>query len=257
MARELRASELGADRRYFPRVERLMPLAYELAQSEPRTAHGRVLRAREVLSARGRHGRPWYAPPGGLWLALSLYDHHLPQTRGLLSLIFGLALGWMAETLGAPARVRWLNDLHHQGLKIAGVLVEKRGPWLIVGVGVNLNNKPPAGFPAESLARLLGRSLSEEEVEQIFLEGLRFYYAKLLALEAELSPYDEVPPNFLTREFVRFSDTLGRCVAWARDLEREPPLVGWARALCPDGTLLLEIEGKTFPVETGELLYLF
>ncbi|QJA05466.1 hypothetical protein FVE67_01070 [Thermosulfurimonas marina] len=257
MAGELRAREIGADRRYFPRAERLMPLAYELALSEPRTAHGRVLRAGEVLSARGRHGRTWYAPFGGLWLALSLYDDHLPQTRGLLSLIFGLALGWMAERLEIPARVRWLNDLHYRGHKIAGVLLEKRNEWLLAGVGINVNNPPPKGLPAESLARLRGRPLNLEKLEELFLEGLRLYYGRLRALEAELAPYEEVPPNFLAEEFRRLSDTLGRCVAWATDLEKEEPLVGWARELEPDGTLLLEVEGKTLPLETGEVIYLF
>lgn len=257
MAGDLRAREIGADRRYFPRVARLMPLAYELALSEPRTAHGRVLKAGELLSARGRHGRLWHAPPGGLWLAVSLYDDHLPRTRGLLPLVFGLALGRMAERLGIPVRIRWLNDLHHRGRKVAGVLLEKRGAWLLAGVGINVNNPPPEGLPAETLARLRGRPLPLDEVEEIFLEGLRFYYGTLRELEANLAPYEEVPENLLIREFKRLSDTLGRCVAWAPDLERENPLIGWARDLRPDGALILETNGEKVPVETGEIIYLF
>lgn len=256
MAGELRAREIGADRRYLSRVARLMPLAYELALSEPRTAHGRLLRADQVLSARGRHGRLWYAPPGGLWLAVSLYDDHLPQTRGLLPLVFGLALGRMAERLGLPARVRWLNDLHYQGRKIAGVLLEKRGEWLLAGVGINVNNHPPKGLPAESLARLRGHPLLLDAVEEIFIEELRFYYGTLRGLEAEMAPYEEVPENLLVQEFRRLSDTLGRCVAWAPDLERQKPLLGWARDLQPDGTLILEVEGEKITVATGEIIYL-
>lgn len=235
-----------------------MPLAYELALSEPRTAHGRVLWAERVRASRGRHGRTWVAETGGLWLAMTFYDDHLPQTRGLFSLIFGLALGALARSLDLPARVRWINDLHHRGRKLAGVLIEKHGEWLIVGLGLNVNNPLPPGLPAESLKRLAGTPLSLPHLLQDFLRHLRFYYGALRALEAELGPHDEVPENTLTEAFRELSDTLGRCVAWALDLDRDPhPVIGRATEILPDGSLLIQTSREKLAVDSGEIIYLF
>ncbi|MBX6422200.1 biotin--[acetyl-CoA-carboxylase] ligase [Thermosulfurimonas sp. F29] len=252
-----RAAELGVDLRFYGEVERLMPLAYELALREPRTAHGRVLLAERVRGARGRHGRIWVAERGGLWLALSLYDDHLPQTRGLFSLLFGVALGALAREMGLPAHVRWINDLHHRGRKIAGVLIEKRGDWLVVGIGVNVNNPPPHHLPAESLARLAGAPLSLEDLTDALLGKLRYYYGLLRELESSLAPGEDLPENPLVRDFLELSDTPGRCVAWARDLDRDPPLLGRAEGVLPDGSLLLRTGGDLLTLETGEIIYLY
>ncbi|WP_297058495.1 biotin--[acetyl-CoA-carboxylase] ligase [Thermosulfurimonas sp.] len=252
-----RAEELGREIRVFRSVERLMPLAYELACREPRTAHGRLFRAERLSAARGRHGRLWVAETGGLWLALTLYDDLLPATRGLFSLVFGIALGALAAKLDLPARVRWINDLHHQGRKIAGVLIQKRGEWLVVGIGINVNNPPPSAFPAESLSRLNGGPLSLDEVLERFLDHLRHYYGWLREIESRLHPYDSPEENLLIREFRRFSDTPGRCVAWAPDLDHTPePFIGLAERILPDGSLLLR-GAETRVVSSGEIIYLF
>jgi len=250
------SEEIGRDLRSFQEVPRLMDLAYELALSEPRSAHGRLLRAERVLQARGRHGRTWMAEPGGLWLALSLYDDHLPQTRGLFPLIFALAMVRGILDLRLPARIRWINDLHFQGRKLAGVLIEKRTDWLIVGLGINVNNPLPPGLPAESLSGLAGRPVGLEEVSHRIIFYLHYYYGLLRALEAKLAPYEPPPENKLVQDFKKYSDSLGRCVAWAGDLEREEPLIAYTRDLLPNGSLLLETEEGLFPVDFGEIIYL-
>ena len=250
------AEEIGRDLRSFKEVPRLMDLAYELALSEPRTAHGRILKAERVLRARGRHGRTWVAEYGGLWMALSLYDDHLPQTRGLFPLVFGLAMARMALDLGLPAYIRWINDLHFRGRKIAGVLIEKHAEWLIVGLGINVNNPPPSGLPAETLSRLAGRYISPEEILPLAIHHLRYYYGLFRDLEAELSPHEEVPENELVRDFRKYADTLGRCVAWAGNLDQEEPLIAYAQDLLPDGSLLLKTEEGPLPVNFGEIIYL-
>lgn len=250
------AEEIGRDIRSFEEVPRLMSLAYELALSEPRTAHGRILKAERLSQARGRHGRTWIAEPGGLWMALSLYDDHLPQTHGLFPLIFGLAMARMALDLGLPARIRWINDLHFRGRKLAGVLIEKHAEWLIVGLGINVNNPPPPGMPAETLSRLAGKYISLDEIFHLVIHHLRYYYALFRDLEAELSPYEEVPENKLVKDFRKYSDTLGRCVAWAGNLDREEPLIAHTRDILPNGSLLLETKEGSFPVNFGEIIYI-
>jgi BirA family biotin operon repressor/biotin-[acetyl-CoA-carboxylase] ligase len=97
------------------------------------------------------------------------------------SLVTALAV---AETLrricGAECAVKWPNDLHVGGKKLAGILLEARGgqqPFFVVGLGLNL--KPPAsGWPSKlqsraiSLAEITDRAYSERDLWAAVLNRL-------------------------------------------------------------------------------------
>ena len=93
---------------------------------------------------RGRQGRGWTMLDGnfaGSTLVLLRGDDPPPQT---LSLVAGLALFDAVET-AAPGRslmLKWPNDLLLDGAKLAGVLLERSGERIAVGIGVNLAAAP-------------------------------------------------------------------------------------------------------------------
>lgn len=106
---------------------------------------GRWLRADRQTAGRGRLGRGWSSPMGNLHastvVALNPGD---PPAAGL-ALLAGVAL---AEALslfvpaGAPLMLKWPNDLLLNGAKLAGVLLERSGERVVVGLGVNLAHAP-------------------------------------------------------------------------------------------------------------------
>ena len=55
-----------------------------------------------------------------------------------------------ADAVGPQARLKWPNDVHVNGRKVAGILVEGRPQegWAIVGVGINVAVRPEE-FPPE------------------------------------------------------------------------------------------------------------
>jgi len=94
--------------------------------------HGTLVTADAQTAGRGRQGRTWTAPAGRA-LLLSLVVRELDP---LISLRAGLAV---ADLAGAPACVKWPNDVLLDGRKVAGILVEARPQegWAVVGIGVN------------------------------------------------------------------------------------------------------------------------
>jgi len=93
---------------------------------------GAIVTTFSQTAGRGRQGRVWVAPPGQT-LALSVL---LRDPPALLPLRAGLAV---ADLAGAPARVKWPNDVLLDGLKVSGILAESRPAegWAVLGIGVN------------------------------------------------------------------------------------------------------------------------
>ena len=115
------------------------------------------LRARRQTAGRGRSGRAWVSPEGNLHVSLLLTEPLAPAERPRVGFVAGLAiveaLEIVAEAAG-PFRLKWPNDVLADGAKVAGLLLEARGPdALVVGWGVNLAHAPRGTeTPAASLA---------------------------------------------------------------------------------------------------------
>jgi len=120
-------------------------------------SHGATVVAEEQTAGRGRDGRTWRSPVGGVWLGMLLRPGHVEL--GALSVRAGLVVADVVdELLGAPAaRLKWPNDVLLADRKLAGVLCETRWQgdmpeWLALGVGVNVSNEIPAEFAPRAVA---------------------------------------------------------------------------------------------------------
>jgi BirA family transcriptional regulator, biotin operon repressor / biotin---[acetyl-CoA-carboxylase] ligase len=108
---------------------------------------GLVLVAQEQTAGRGRRGAAWFAPTGES-LAFSILVRPT-ESKALwprLALATGLAVAEAAETFGAPAGIKWPNDVWIGRRKVAGILVEAGRDFVIVGIGINVTT---TAFPDE------------------------------------------------------------------------------------------------------------
>ena len=130
-----------------------------------------VLAARTQKSGRGRLGREWKSPAGGLWATRVI--HPGGSSLDFQKYVMGAAAGLahhLREKMGLDAKVKWPNDVLINARKAAGILGEARLSgdrivYLALGMGLNVNNDtPPDGI---ALRRLTGR----EEDRRILLRG--------------------------------------------------------------------------------------
>ncbi len=127
-------------------------------------------------AGRGRRGRTWVSQGGNLHLSVLLSLPHGLATAAQIGFAAAVAL---AETLDALTphggfAVKWPNDVLAGGAKVAGMLLETEGDWLILGAGVNVAEAPPPGrveFPADCLRRL-GYDGDARSVAHLFLDHL-------------------------------------------------------------------------------------
>jgi BirA family biotin operon repressor/biotin-[acetyl-CoA-carboxylase] ligase len=142
-------TRFGSPRRHFRRVGSTNTVARELAAAG--APHGTVVTAAEQTAGRGRQGRTWTAPPGSALLYSAVLRPIEPR-HSVLPLAVALAVCETAEALrpGVECKVKWPNDIHLDGRKLAGILIEARPQdgWAVLGVGLNLTVAEDE-FPAE------------------------------------------------------------------------------------------------------------
>ena len=100
-----------------------------------------VVVADEQTGGRGREGRTWVSPPGGLYLSVLLRPRF--SCVGLLPLAAGVAVAEAVGELGVDTELKWPNDVLASGRKLAGILSEAASgasgvEWAVLGIGVNL-----------------------------------------------------------------------------------------------------------------------
>ena len=138
---------------------------------------GTTLIAVRQTGGRGRLGRQFHSPAGGLYLSTLLR----PDDAVGVTCRAAVAAARAVENLcGAKIDIKWVNDLYLNGRKVAGILAE--GVFapdgtlsaVVLGIGINVG---ATTFPddLQSIATSLGNEgfcLTREDVAAAFLNEL-------------------------------------------------------------------------------------
>jgi BirA family biotin operon repressor/biotin-[acetyl-CoA-carboxylase] ligase len=173
-------------------------VARAAAGDEPEFA---VVLTTSQTAGRGRLGRVWVAPPGKTLAVSLLLRPRFAGGRavglehfGWLPLIAGIAMtravGGVVE--GHRVTLKWPNDVHIDGEKVAGILAEllPGGDAVVIGVGVNLTfDRAELPTPTSTSLRLAGATLAGDElvdaVLSAYLREFRALYGAFLAAGAD------------------------------------------------------------------------
>jgi biotin-[acetyl-CoA-carboxylase] ligase BirA-like protein len=213
---------------------------------------GTVAIAEVQTAGRGRLGREWFSPAGGLYFSIVLRPRLCPSETIGVVFMAGLAV---AEVLhveyGLNVETKWPNDVMINGRKICGILSEMdtRGgevSFVIVGIGLNVNSTSKV-FP-ESM-RKAATSLKDEIGHRVDLAEL--FRTLVDKLESRYADYLEggLPP--LLREWKRYATFLDREVEVVNQNEKWH---GKALDIDHDGTLILKLDnGEIKHIIVGDL----
>lgn len=99
--------------------------------------------AQEQTAGYGKRGRSFYSPAKtGIYLSVAFpnFKFELEQA-GLLTIAIGIAVvhTLQEQFSSCEFRLKWVNDIYLNDKKIAGILTEKTGLGLVVGIGVNIS----------------------------------------------------------------------------------------------------------------------
>ena len=142
---------------------------------------GTLVWALRQSAGRGRMGRRWRSAPGGLYISWLIRPRFAPGKLAEFSLACGAAAAAALGEFGVETAVKPPNDVLARGTdgrwrKLCGILCEASGDskslhWLVVGVGVNVDNDPTLKR-ATSLKALTGRRVGLEPVLRAMMRRL-------------------------------------------------------------------------------------
>ena len=251
LARRLAGSRLGRPVYAFARAASTMDLAHTLAAEG--APEGALVVADRQEHGRGRLGRSWASPDGGLYCSLILRPQRPPADSPQLSLVAGLAA---AEAVREAARVypsiRWPNDLLIGGRKLAGILTEQKVsdtfgarhllPAVVVGIGINISTDP-ADLPegSTSLAAEGAGCVSRDDILAALCSRLSAWYDTWLS-------HGFTPIREALRPWIGLFGRVVRFTAGAEQLD------GVAQDLDEAGRLIVRLDtGLVRALDAGEV----
>ena len=246
----LQTTRIGNIIHSFSEVTSTNDLAKELAAQG--ADEGTVLIAETQIHGKGRLGREWISPKGGIWLSIILRPRIHPREVSRLTLMSGIAVAkTIRNLLGLNATVKWPNDVLIGGKKVCGILTEARIKgnsidFVVVGIGVNANIDVEA-FPDHlrscitSLRRELGKDIQRE----------KFLRALLEELERRYEEFTQKGFHPILKEWRDLSSLLGKYV---KVVSFDEEIKGRAIDIDQNGALIIQLSnGSVRKVSSGDV----
>ena len=220
--------------------------------------NGAVIIAEKQTGGKGRSGRKWVSPKGGIWMSIILQPKFDISITTLFPIASSLALSYAIEKVFKKTpELKWPNDLTIKGKKIAGMLVDaslesNRIENLVLGVGINFdvdvkqiekNLKNTPNFYGVATLRDLNKKPKPIQLVQQFLQELEKIYNLL----------NEQKTKKIISEWTKRSSTIGKEV----EINTVNGKVkGKAQRIDEDGALLVSNKNGNSRIIAGDVIHL-
>jgi len=237
---------VGRTIRHFDVVESTNETAKELLEAD--VEEGLVIWADRQVSGRGRQGRAWASPLGGLYMSAILRPKE--AHAWILGMLVGMPVIKALRHFGVLARLKYPNDAVYQDRKIAGILSEgvyrHETYYVVVGIGVNTNvdleKLPPDVQPkATTIKREVSLFVANDEFLDYLLNQVDDLYSR----------YRNTRLEFLLKEYRGQCATIGKTV---RATTAKGGVTGRAYDIAANGALIImDEQGQRHEFVEGSL----
>jgi BirA family transcriptional regulator, biotin operon repressor / biotin---[acetyl-CoA-carboxylase] ligase len=213
-----------------------------LALAAQGVGEGLWLRAVEQTAGRGRLGRAWVSPPGNLYASTIIRLRPTDPGPSTLALVASVALDETLRAYGADPWIKWPNDLFIADAKLTGILLERSGDAVVVGIGVNLAHHPEGLDRA--VTSLVAQGVTPPDPD-MFLRDLGQSFARWLGVwRAGLEP--------VRKRWLERAHPVG--TALSVRIPDQPPIDGLFEGLDENGALRLRLaSGECQVIHAGDV----
>ena len=252
ISKNLNTKYIGKDIYIFNEVMSTNTIAKFLSMNG--VGNGAVVISEKQTKARGRSGKNWESPLGGVWLSIILNPNVNHSKIPLITLATGVAVENTLKGIGVKnAEIKWPNDILIHGKKVCGILTEAITSFntiesVIIGVGIDANISIE-NFPEELRENMT--TLNDEIGEKV---------DKNLLIKLFLEEFEKISEQFINEEYETIlkewrknSYTIGKIVEVHEPFSK--PYDGYVLGISRDGSLVVEkIDGTLEKVISGECI---
>jgi len=220
----------------------------DIDQLQDNQRHGAIILAEYQQAGRGRRGRSWVSPFGSnLYLSVGWRFEQGAALLGSLSLATGVTILRALKECGIDnATLKWPNDVHIDGRKAGGCLIEIQGDAsgpceAVVGIGLNLN------MPADVIIDQDWCDLKSFNPE---LSRNQLAVALINSLVPALQQFSEQGFAPFAKEWALADELIGQPVTLTIG-DRE--IHGLSQGISGNGGLLVEVDGLSREFQAGEV----
>lgn len=216
--------------------------------------NGSVVISERQTKAKGRSGKSWESPLGGIWLSIILNPNVDYSKLPLITLATGVAVAKTLERIGVEnPEIKWPNDIIINDKKVCGILTEAVTKFntienVIIGVGIDANIDPEE-LPKElqsqttTLKKELEREIDENLLIKLFLEE----FEKIIEL------FNQEKHEEILKEWRKRSYTIGKMVEVRKPYKK--PYDAYVVGIGKEGALIVEkSDGSLKKVISGECI---
>ena len=252
ISKDLDTTWAGKNLYVFDEVKSTNTVAKFLAMNG--AENGTVVISEKQTDAKGRSGKAWASPVGGIWLSLIVKPNVDYSKLPMITIGTGVAVAKAIERTGiTSAEIKWPNDIIIHDKKVCGILTEAVTTFntidsVIIGVGIDANIDIE-DFPEElqdgttTLADELGRKEDENVLIRLFLEEF----------EKIAETFNEGDYESILKDWRKRSYSVGKIVEVREPFNKnfDAYVIGIGR----EGALIVEkIDGTLEKVISGECI---
>lgn len=251
----LKTKTFGKHTYYFDSVDSTQNQAMKMASE---AIHGTLIIAEKQTSGKGRLGRKWISPKGGIWLSIILHPKFDMSVITLFPIASALALSNAIEkTLNVKSELKWPNDITINGKKIAGMLVDasiesNKIENMILGVGINYN------VEVKQIEKILKNtpnfygvaSLSEHHKT---IKPVLLVQSFLLELEEIFNQLNKGDIKKIIKDWTKKSSTIGQNIEL---ITEDGKIKGKAIKIDNDGALVISSNEKNKRITSGDITHI-
>jgi len=252
----LKTMIIGQQSYYFDSIDSTQNQALKMADVPAN--NGTVIVAAKQTGGKGRSGRKWISPKGGIWLSIILHPKFDISITTLFPIASALALSKSLEKMfKISPELKWPNDLTIKGKKVAGMLVDaslesNRIENLVLGVGINFD------VDVKKIEKILKgssnfygvTSLSEQKKK---IKPIQLVQSFLVEFEKIYELLNTKQTKKIISEWTKRSSTIGKNVVLDT---RDGKIKGKAIRIDEDGALVVSDKDKINRIIAGDIIHL-
>lgn len=200
--------------------------------------------ANKQTAGKGRMGRTFFSPEGGIYMSLLLHPDIMPEKVTDITVMAAVAVAEAIERIcGVKTYIKWVNDIYVGNKKVCGILTEgafnsksKKFDYAVLGIGINLFDEGILPDELKEIAGSLDKSVNKEKLIEKIVDSFYLLYNS--------------GGNSYIKEYKERSNVLGRQITYCIGGKTEE---GTAVDITDDAKLVVKTENGLTIYGCGEI----